>query len=46
VKLATSEPLVREAMDLFDGSLVNVERVKKPETEKPQNQKDGSDQED
>ena len=27
LKLATSEPMVRKAMDLFDGSLVNVERI-------------------
>ncbi len=31
LKAATSDPMVREAMDLFDGTLVNVERLKGPD---------------
>jgi DNA polymerase-3 subunit gamma/tau len=33
LKLATSEPIVRKALELFDGSLVNVERI--PEDQSP-----------
>ncbi|HPD29895.1 MAG TPA: DNA polymerase III subunit gamma/tau [Phycisphaerae bacterium] len=32
VRAATSDPMVREAMDLFDGTLVHVERLKGPGT--------------
>jgi len=30
LRAATSEPLVREAMDLFQATLVNVERQEQP----------------
>jgi hypothetical protein len=29
MKAATSDPVVRQALDLFDGSLVNVERMRR-----------------
>ncbi|MDM8008493.1 MAG: hypothetical protein QUV05_20335, partial [Phycisphaerae bacterium] len=30
LRAATSDPMVREALDLFDGTLVHVERLKGP----------------
>jgi len=47
MKLATSEPMVRKAMELFDGSLVNVERIpeNQPRPESGQGEKNEEDSE-